>query len=392
MNSNENNSEGNKDRKTPLAQVGEPFYHVLEGPGDECNSLRHTVDENERVESASIYQPLSISRQNFSKQGILVDNADAEDETILSSSGIYQPLTPSKQVILDDKTKVTSHGGLDKIIDHNNTKAAGSSTAMYQPLLDRHKARSRSNIDRPRSVSGIYHHLTPSPEREGRHKRSWTAPQDILLQDLPKTSRSENRQGETDPVYQTVVDKQRCPLNIDDPASVSPRSPRHSPRPSPHEQRRTIHEPTYMAVHVRPSRQNRRPCNSEHEPRYTPPPCRKNRSPVHPSVSNARAGHRRISSDSGRALSAMLNPDNTDTSGPPDNRSSLSVLPRHLGHRRNRSDIGLCPIDQSHEHASRRQTSGSDGGIPRTSSMRSLVTEFQRSASDTTHCRVHIGP
>ena len=65
MNSNEKGSEGNKDGKTSLAQVGEPFYYVLEGPGAECNSLRHTGNENERVESASIYQSLTISHQIF---------------------------------------------------------------------------------------------------------------------------------------------------------------------------------------------------------------------------------------------------------------------------------------------------------------------------------------
>ncbi|PFX28628.1 hypothetical protein AWC38_SpisGene6636 [Stylophora pistillata] len=377
--------------ETSLVQEGEPFYHVLEGPGTECSTLRDTGNENERVKSASIYQPLRINHQNSPQQGILVDDTDTEDETILSSSGIYQPLTPSKQVMLDDESKVSSQGGLDEIIDHE-TKASGSPKAMYQPLLDRHKARLLSNTDRPRSVTRIYHPLTASPESEGCPKRRCTAPQDTLLQVLPQTPKSEIRQGETDPIDQTVADEQRCPLNMDEPSSVSPRSPRHSPRPSSQEQRRTIHEPTYVTVNVRPSRQNRRLCNSEHDPRYTPPPCRKNPFPIHPSVSNAPVGHQRISSDGGRALSAILHHVNADNSSPPGGRRPLSVLPRHLGHRRNKSDIGLCPVDQRQKHTSRQLTSGSGGGIPRTSSMGSLVTEDQRSASDTTHCRVHIGP
>ena len=197
--------------------------------------------------------------------------------------------------------------------------------------------------------------------------------------------------GWTEPVYQAVTDEQRCPLNLDDPSSSFPLTGRSSPWASPVAQRRTIYEPTYVAVHVRPSRQNRRTCHRQHEPRYSPTPCRKSPSTLQLPASNSLRGHRRNFSDGGRALSAIVNPSSTGSSGPSVGPRPPSALPCHLGHRRNRSDVGLCPIDRSQEHLSRRLTSTSDGGIPRTPSLGSLVTEYPRSASDTTHCRVHIG-
>ena len=372
-------------------QGDEPLYQVLEGPADGCsgNSERETGIEDERAKSASFYQSLRRNHQNSTNDGNLITNVDTEDsspdEMTSSSAGVYEPLSPPKQV------NKSSEIGSNKVID-NEKEAAGSSQGIYQPLLNRHQSRLLSNIDRPRSVTGIYQPLTPSPGRGGPFIRCWSAPQGTLSQVPPQPLSSVSRQGESDPVYQIVDDEQRCPLNLDDPASVFPRSPRRSPRASPVAQRRTIHEPTYVTVHMRPSRQNRRLCNSEHEPRYTPPPCRKSSPTLHPPGSNTRRGHRRNFSDGGRALSAILNSANAESPSPPVERRPLVVLPRHLGHRRNRSDIGLCPIDRSQEHPSRRLTSASDSGIPRRPSLGSLSTEYQRSASDTTHCRVHIGP
>lgn len=371
----------------------EPFYHVLEGPGGDCSNTIQGEPGNEKAKTASFYQPLMLhvtEQENLTKN---IDSGHARlEELISSNTGFYQsPTPPQHDNSLNDEFDLTSEDGLNEEAGNDNG-VSKPSKAIYQPLLHRNHSHLLSHSDMPRSVTGIYQPLRRSPENTAPLVRSSSAPQGTLSHALPQSLTSRNTQGNTDPVYQAVADEERCPLNLDDPSCSFPPTARRSPLVSPVAQRRTINEPTYVAVQVRPSRQNRRTFHSENEPRYSPSPSRKNPSTLQRPGSNAPRGHRRNFSDGGRALSTMVNPSGAEDSSPPVGARPPSALPRHLGHRRNRSDIGLCPIDRSQEHLSRRLTSTSDGGIPRTPSLGSQVTEYPRSASDTTHCRVHIGP
>lgn len=385
------------DKDVTKAQEVEPLYHILEGPGGDCSDTTQGETGNERSKTASFYQSLMPNYQSVTDEKNLSRNTvgghGLAEKLISSSTGLYQSLTPpNHDNVLNDESNVSSEAGVNEEA-RNEEEATEPSEGIYQPLLHKNHSHLHSHSDRPRSVTGIYQPLSSSSESSVPFVRCWSAPQGSQSPNSPEPLTSANGQDDSEPVYQAVADdEQRCPLNLDDPSSSFPRTGRSSPWASPVAQRRTIHEPTYVAVHLRPSRQNRRACRSEHEPRYSPSPSRKSPSNLQLPASNSLRGHRRNFSDGGRALSAMVNPSGTGSSSPPVGSRPPSALPRHLGHRRNRSDIGLCPIDRSREHLSRRLTSTSDGGIPRTPSLGSLVTEYPRSASDTTHCRVHIGP
>jgi len=373
----------------------EPFYHVLEGPGDDCSDTIQAKPGNGKAKTASFYQPLMLP---VTEQENLTKNVDTghgrRDELSSSNTEFYQSLTPPQHDnSLNDKLDLTSEVGLNEKLGNDN-KASEPSRANYQPLLHRNLSNLLPHSDRPLAVTGIYQPLRGSPENTVPLIRSSSAPQSTLSHALPQSLTSRNEQGNTDPVYQAVADEERCPLNLDDPNISFPPTERRSPLVSPVAQRRTINEPTYMAVQVvSPPRQNRRTFNSETEPRYSPSPCRKNPSTLQRPGSNAPRGHRRNRSEGSRTLSATVNPSGGARSSPPVGARPPIALPRHLGHRRNRSDIGLCPIDRTQEQLSRRLTSTSDSGIPRTPSLGSPGTqEYPRSASDTTHCRVHIGP
>ncbi|KAL9956181.1 hypothetical protein ACROYT_G037625 [Oculina patagonica] len=387
------------DKDVTKAQEVEPLYHVLEGPGGDCSDTTQRETGNKRSKTSSFYQSLMPNYQSVADEKNLARNTVNDhmhglpERLISSSTGLYQSLIPPKHDnVLNDEPNVSSEAGVDEEA-RKEEEATEASKGIYQPLLHRNHSHLLSHSDRPRSITGIYQPLSTSSESSVPFVRCWSAPQGSRPQNPPEPLTSANGQDDSEPVYQAVADdEQRCPLNLDDPSSSFPRTGTSSPWASPVAQRRTIHEPTYVAVHVRPSRQNRRACHSEHEPRYSPSPCRKSPSNLQLPASFSPRGHRRNFSDGGRALSAIVNPSGTGSSSPPVGPRPPSALPRHLGHRRNRSDIGLCPIDRSREHLSRRLTSTSDGGIPRTPSLGSLVTENPRSASDTTHWRVHIGP
>ena len=377
--------------RTPVV---EPFYHVLEGPGDDCSDIIQWKPGDDKAKTASFYQPLILTA---TEQESLTKHLDSGhggfEELSLSNTGFYQSLTPPQHDNLTNhKFNLTSEVGLnEKVVNEN--EASEPFQANYQPLLHRNHSHLPSHNDRPRAVTGIYQPLRGSPENRVPLIRSSSAPQGTLSRVLPHSLTSRNEQGNTEPAYQTVADEERCPLNLDDPNSSFPPTGQRSQLVSPVAQRETINEPTYMAVQVRPPRQNRRTFNSKNEPRYSPSPCRKNLSTKKLPDSNASRGHRRNHSEGGRALSAVVNPSGGAGSSPPVSARPSSALPRQLGHRRNRSDIGLCPIDRSQEQLSRRLTSTSDSGIPRTPSLGSLGTqEYPRSASDATHCRVDIGP
>ena len=312
------------------------------------------------------------------EQKNLTKNEDT-GELLSLNNGFYQSLSPPQHGnFLNDEFDLTSE----------DNEASKLSKTNYQPLLHRNHSHLLAHSDRPRSVSGFYQPLRGSPRNTVPLIRSSSAPHA-----LPKSFTSRNEQGTTDPVYQAVVDEERCPLNVDDPGSSFPPSGQRSSLANPVAQIRTINEPTYVAVQVSPSRQNRRTFSSENEPRYSPSPCRKNPSTLQRTGANVPRGHRRNRSEGGRTLSIIVNPSGEAGSSPPVGVRPPSALSRHPGHRRNRSDIGLCPIDHSQERLSRRLTSISDSGIPRSPSLGSPGTqEFPRSASDTTHCRVHIGP
>ena len=363
----------------------EPFYYVLEGPGDDCSDGVQAKPAIGKRKSASFYQPLMPP---VTEQENLTKNEDAghdrQEELLSLNTGVYQCLSPPQHNnLLNDEFDLTS----------DDNEASKPSKANYQPLLHRNHSHLLSHSDRPRSVSGFYQPLRGSPKNTAPLIRSSSAPQGTLLHVLPKSLTSRNEQGNTDPVYQAVADEERCPLNLDDPSSSFPPRGQRSPLLSPVPPRRTINEPTYVAVQVSPPRQNGRTSKGENEPRYSPSPCRKNPSTLQRPGANVSRGHRRNRSEGGCTLSAIVNPSGGAGSSPPVGARPPSTLPRHPGHRRNRSDIGLCPIDGSREQLSRRLTSTSDSGIPRAPSLGSPGTqEYPRSASDTTHCRVHIGP
>ena len=309
------------------------------------------------------------------------------EELSSSNTRFYQSLIPPQHDNL-----LTSEVGLDEKVGNDN-QASKPSRANYQPLLHKNHSHLLSKSCRPRAVTGIYQPLKQSHDNAVPLVRSSSASQGTLSQALPQSLTSRDEQGNTDPVYQAVADEERCPLNLDDPSSSFPPTGRRSLLVSPVAQRRTINEPTYMAVQVSPPRQNRRMSNSQNEPRYSPSPCRKNPSTLQRPGANTPRGHRRNRSEGGRTLSAMVYPSVGAGTSPPVGERPPSTLPRHLGHRRNRSDIGLCPIDRSQEQLSRSMTSTSDSRIPRTPSLGSSGTQgYPRSASDGTHCRVHIGP
>lgn len=370
----------------------EPFYHVLEGPGDDNSDIFQENPGNDKEKTADFYQPLILpatEEENLTKN---VDNGHGWLEGLSSSNcGYYQSLTPPQyDNVWNDKSDLTSEVGLNEKADNEN-EGIEPSKANYQPLLHRNHSHLLSHSVRPRAVTGTYQPLRGSPKNTVPLARSSSAPQSTLSHVLPQALTSRK---DTEPVYQAVADEERCPLNLDDPSCSFSTTGRHLPLVSLVAQRTTINEPTYVAVQVRPSRQNRRTFKNQNEPRYSPSPCRKNLSTLQCPDSSASRGHRRNRSEGGRALSALVNPSGGASSSPPvDGVSPTSALPSHLGHRRNRSDIGLCPIDRSQEQLSRRLTSTSDSGIPRTPSHGSLGThEYPRSTSDTTHCRVDIGP
>lgn len=374
-------------------QAAEPLYHVLEGfPGD-CSGTIQEETGNEKPKTENFYQTLMPNYQGEPEESNFARNTNGghDLELLPSRIGLYQSLTPPNHEVLNNEHNVNTESDVNGEAE-GKKKATETGEGIYQPLLHKNQSHLHSHNDRPRSVTGIYQPLRSSREREAPIVRCSSAPQGSLSQITPRSRISVNGQDDTEPFYQTVTDEQRCPLNLEDPSGSFPRTERSSPRASPLTQRRTIHEPTYEAVHWRTSTRNRRACHSEHEPRYSPSPCWHNPATLQLPVSNYPRGHRRNLSDGSRALPAMVNSSSTGSSRPPFGSRPPSALPRHLGHRRNRSDIGLCPIDGSQEHLSRRLTSTSDGGIPRTPSLGSLVTQYPRSASDTTHCRVHIGP
>lgn len=374
-------------------QAVEPLYHVLEGfPGD-CSGTIQEETGNEKPKTENFYQTLMPNYQSEPEEINFARNANCGHDLkiIPSSIGLYQPLTPPNHEVLNDEHNVNSESDVHGEAE-GEKKATETCIGIYQLLLHKNQSHLHLHIDRLRSVTGIYQPLRSSRESVAPIVRCSSAPQGSLSQITPRSRISVNGEDDTEPFYQTVADEQRCPLNLDDPSGSFPRAERSSPRASPLMQRRTIHEPTYEAVHVRASTHNRRTCHSEDEPRYSLSPCWHNPATLQLPVFNFRRGHRRNLSDGSRALPAMVNSSSTGSSRPPFGSRPPSALPRHLGHRRNRSDIGLCPIDRSQEHLSRRLTSTSDGGIPRTPSLGSLVTQYPRSASDTTHCRVHIGP
>jgi len=330
-------------------------------------------------------------QENLTKH---VDTGNGRREELSSSkTELYQSLTPPQHDnLLNNKFDLTSEDGLNEKAGNDN-QASKPSKANYQPLLHREPSQLLLHSDRPRAVTGIYQPLRESPENKVPLVRSSSAPQGTVSGSLPQSLTSRNEQGNTDPVYQAVADEERCPLNLDDPSSTFPPTERSSPLVNSVAQRRTIDEPTYVAVQVSPPRQNRRTFNSQNEPRYSPSPCRKNSSTLQRPGANAPRGHRRNRSEGVRTLSAMVNSASGAESSPPVGERDPSALPRHLGHRRNRSDIGLCPIDLSQEQLSRRLTSTGDSGISRTTSLGSPGTlGYPRPASDATHCRVHIGP
>lgn len=365
----------------------------MEEPGDDWDDSAQGETGVDRAKTASFYQSLTQCYQGATEEENVTRNENCAhgylEELISSSAGLYQSLTPpNNENMLNDSDSLTSEVELNQD-RRNKNESSSSPTGIYQPLVSNSEKQSHLSLksERPRSVSGTYQ---PLRRRPVPFVRCWSAPQQGLTSQAPSDStRPANRQAETEPIYQTVDEEERCPLNLDDPGSSFLPSPRRTPRVSPVAQRRSIQEPLYMAVQVSPSRPNRRACHSEKEPRYSPSPGRKNPSTLNPPV----RGHRRNFSDGGRALSLMVNNPAAEDTSPPVERRAPSPLPRHLGHRRNRSDIGLCPIDRGQENHSRRLTSISDSGLPRTPSLGSLGTgEYLRSASDTTHCRVHIGP
>ena len=361
----------------------EPLYHVLERPGDDRSNQGETGDN--KVETANFYQSLRKSYQDTTgDEHGRVSGQCAHGylkELISSSTELYQSLTPPNyDNVLSDVPN----------LNQDNKDSTSPSEGIYQSLSLNSEVQSHLllNNERPRSISGIYQSLNKTPI-----ERCWSAPQKTSKSQVtPRSTRPANLQAESDPIYQTVDEQERCPLNLDDPGSPIPQGRRRTPRASPLEQRRTIQEPLFIAVEVRSSPPNRRMCRSEHEPRYSPSPCRKSSPTPHPPV----RGHRRNFSDGGRAVSAIVNTAGREGTSASAERRAPNALLRHLGlgHRRNRSDVALCPIDRSQESVSRRLTSVSDSGLPRTPSLGSLATgEYSRSAvSDTTHCAVHIGP
>ena len=428
-------------------QAAEPLYHVLEGPGDEPNDSVQEETEDERTKTASFYQSLMQCKQDMTQEENVLrkqDSADGSSEEFVSSrTSIYQSLTPPKDDnLLNEESNVTTD---DLTQDVNELKEATPPTkGIYQPLI---QSPLPLQSDRPRSVTGIYQPLSRKSAKSAPFVRRWSAPQQGHPSHGPPASiRQVNEQNDTEPIYQTVDDEERCPLSLDNSGSSLPQARRQTPRGNPVAQQRTIHEPLYIAVEVSPSRSNRRAFSSEYEPRYSPSPGRKTTSTLKPPT----RGHRRNFSDGGRALSVIISSTGAEGTNPAIERPASRAPPRHLGHRRNRSDIGLCPIvndqsqenlpqretsisdsghpgaegrsasverralsllprhfghrrnrsdigplliDSSQENLSRRLTSISNSGLPRTPSLGSLDTgENSRSASDTTHCRVHIGP
>ena len=361
----------------------EPLYHVLERPGDGRRNQGETEDD--KGEAGNFYQSLRQGYQDTTEDEHRRISGHCPHgylkELISSSTELYQSLTPpNHDNVLNDVPN----------LNQDNKDSASPSQGIYQSLSLNSEGQSHLllNNERPRSISGIYQPLNKTP-----FARCWSAPQKTSKSQVtPESTRPANPQAESEPIYQTVDEQERCPLNLDDPGSSIPHGRRRTPRASPLEQRRTIQEPLFIAVEVRPSPPNRRICRNEHEPRYSPSPCRKSSPTPHRSV----RGHRRNFSDGGRAVSSMVNTAGREGTSASAERRAPNALPHHLGlgHRRNRSDVALCPIDRSEESVTRRLTSVSDSGLPRSPSLGSLATgEYSRSAvSDTTHCSVHIGP
>lgn len=374
-------------------QVAEPLYHVLEEPGENRGHPTQAETGDNRVKTAGFYQPLMKCFQGTNDKENGTENKHSArgclEELVSSSTGQYHSLTrPNHDNVLKDASKLTPEGDLNQTVSDRRE-------STYQPLILNSESQSHLllNNERPRSITGIYQPLRKSPDNKVPIVRCWSAPQQASTSRVPPEPIMPD--AESEHLYQTVEDEERCPLNLDDPGSSFPPTRRRTPRATPLAQRRTLHEPLYIAVQVTPSRSNRRTRHSEQEPRYSPLPSRKNTSALQPLT----RGHRRNFSDGGRAFPLMVNTSDAQRPISSAERSPPTTLPRHLGHRRNRSDIGLCPIDRSQENQtiedslSRRLTAISDSGVPRTPSLGALDSgEHVRSSSDTTHCRVHIGP
>ena len=370
-----------RDKNNGEGLLTEPLYHVLERPGDDRSNQGETGDD--KVKTSNVYQSLRQSYQDTTEDehGRITGKCahGSLKELISSSTGLYQSLNPPDyDNALNDVPN----------LDQDNKDSTSPSQGIYQSLSlnDGSQSRLSLNNERPRSITGIYQSLNKTP-----FVRCWSAPQKTSKSQVtPESTRPTSLEAESEPIYQTVDEEERCPLNLDNPGSSIPQGRRRTPRASPLAQRRTIQEPLFIAVELRSSPPNRRICRSGHEPRYSPSPCRKNSPTVHPSV----RGHRRNFSDGGCAVSSMVNTAGREGTSASAERRPSNALPHHLGNFRNRSDVELCPIDRSQESVSpRRLTSVSDSGLPRTPSLGLLATgEHSRSVSDTTHCTIHIGP
>lgn len=342
---------------TTEGQATEPFYHILEEPGNDSEASEENWDE--RIKTASFYQSLMQCKQDIPEGKHWTSNQENvhgfTEGYVMSRNSIYQSLSPLKH---DD----VSNEKLDLTEDESNRvkNVQKESTGFYQPLLNRSEGRSRlhAHSDRPRSVSGVYQPLRSDSDNIEPLVRNFSAPaQENPGNVHPMRPRSGNEECSSEPIYHTVDDdddSDRCLLNLDDPGSSFPSSGRRTSQGSLTSQQRTIQEPLYIAVKVTPTR-SRRTFNAKQEPRYSPSPVRKNTATLKPTS----RGHRRNFSDFGRAFPVMVGSVGADSRSPPavHERCPTSPLPLRLGHRRNRSDAGLCPVDLSQKNAPERPTS-----------------------------------
>ena len=341
---------------TTEGQATEPFYHILEGPGNDSEASEENWEE--QIKTARFYQSLMQCKQDIPEGKNETSNQEnmhgLTEGHVMSRNSIYQSLSPPKR---DN----VSNEKLDLTEDESNRvkNVQKGSTGFYQPLLNRSEGRSRLHLhsDRPRSVSGVYQPLRSDSDNIEPLVRCFSAPtQENPGNVHPMRPRSGNEEGLSEPIYHTVDDdddSDRCPLNLDVPGSSFPSSGRRTSQGSLTAQQRTIHEPLYIAVQVTPT-QSRRTFNGKQEPRYSPSPVRKNAATLKPTS----RGHRKNFSDVGRAFPITVVSMGADGRSPPTvhDRCPTNPLPLRLGHRRNRSDAGLCPIDLSQKNAAERPT------------------------------------
>lgn len=346
---------------TPEGQATEPFYYILEGPGNDSKTSGENGDE--RIKTASFYQSLMQCKQDIPKD----KNATSNQENVhgftdghdMSRNSIYQSLSPPKgDNVSNEKLNLTEDES------HVVKNVQKESKGFYEPLLNRSEGPSRLHLysDRPRSVSGVYQPLRSNSDNIEPLVRRFSAPEQENPRNVhPMRLRPGNEEGLSEPIYHTVDDddkSDRCPLSLDDPGSPFPSSGRRTPQGSLSAQQRTIHEPLYIAVQVTPTR-SRRTFSSKQEQRYSPSPVRKNIATLKPTF----RGHRRNFSDVGRAFPITVSNMGADGRSPPavPERRATNPLPLRLGHRRNRSDAGLCPIDLSQKNAPERPTPSERG-------------------------------